>query len=256
MIMGREAVGWFGLTVVAGLGLVAAACAETAVAPEDPPEITPSEETENVYVIAPGDSEEEAVILNGRLFGGEHDFAVILAHARPSDQTAWFDFAERLAGLGFAALTFNFRGFGESEGEQDFDVLDQDLTAMLQYLRDRGKTSIFLVGASMGGTASLVVAGREDVAGVVAVSAPAEFEEQNALEAAPNVNAPKLLIAAEGDVQAMISLERIAELTPQPLETETYPGNLHGTALLGPDSDFAQEVAERILRFLEEHRAR
>src|SRR3989304_4897377 len=114
------------------LAAVAVACAQKAVAPED--SLTPMAGTENVGIVSADD-----VILNGRLFGAENDTVVILSHMRRNDQTAWFDFAEELAREGYAALTFNFRGYGDSQGDQDFDKLDDDLAAAIRYMRDRGK---------------------------------------------------------------------------------------------------------------------
>ena len=134
------------------LAALGAACAEKAVAP-DRESITPPPGTENVYIVSEGD-----VILNGRLFGAEHEAVVILSHMRPNDQSAWFPFAEELADNGYAALTFNFRGYGESEGDQDFNKLDEDLSAAVRYMRDGGKRESFRVGAMMRDTTSLVTA--------------------------------------------------------------------------------------------------
>ena len=62
---------------------------------------------------------------------------VILAHMRPADQTAWYPFALKLAATGkFTVLTFDFRGFGDSGGEKDFDLLDADLAAAYAYMTD------------------------------------------------------------------------------------------------------------------------
>lgn len=230
------------------LAALAAACAEKAVAPH---EVTPPADTENVYVVVSDD-----VILNGRLFGGENEPTVVLSHMRPNDQTAWFDFAQELARNGYAALTFNFRGYGESGGDKDFDKLDEDLSAVVRYLRDRGKSEVFLVGASMGGTASLVVAADEDVAGVVALSAPALFESQDALSAVAEVAVPKLFIASEGDAPAL-SFDELVAAAAQPKEQELYPGNAHGTdLLLAEKSEEAAAVRARILQFLDQHGGR
>ena len=224
------------------LSVLSMACAQKAVAPED--SLTPLAGTENVYIVSAAD-----VILNGRLFGAGNDTVVILTHMRPNDQTAWFDFAEELAGEGYAALTFNFRGYGDSEGEQDFDKLDDDLLAAIRYMRDRGKERIFLIGASMGATTSLVVAAQEDVDAVVAISAPAEFEEQDALAAVPSVTEPKLFIASEED-EAALRFDDLVAAAAEPKEPESYSGKAHGTDLF--KGEHAAAVRERILRFLDE----
>jgi alpha-beta hydrolase superfamily lysophospholipase len=227
---------------------LAVACGQEASAPED--EITPSfSETENVYIVSADD-----VILNGRLFGPANEVAVILSHMQPNDQTAWFEFAEELADAGYAALTFNFRGYGDSGGDQEFEKLDDDLAAAVRYLHDRGKRQVFLIGASMGGTTSIVVAAQADVEGVVAISAPAEFEGQNALEAVPNVTVPKLFIASEGDELAALSIEQMLEATGEPKDSEIYPGIAHGTNLFLPaQSQSSAAIRQRILAFLDEH---
>lgn len=226
---------------------LALACAQTANAPED--EMTPIPDTENVYIVSADD-----VILNGRLFGPGHDVAVVLSHMEPNDQTAWFDFAEELADAGYAALTFNFRGYGDSGGDRDFSKLDDDLAAAVSWLHQRGKHRVFLVGASMGGTASLVVAAQADVQGVVAISAPAEFEGQNALKAVPNVTVPKLFIASEDDELATLSVEQMMEATGEPKDSQIYPGLAHGTNIFLPDqSDSSAAIRQRILDFLNEY---
>jgi pimeloyl-ACP methyl ester carboxylesterase len=230
------------------LACAAVACANHAIAPgHDEP--TPPNDTENVSVVISGD-----VILNGRLFGGDNLPVVILSHMRQNDQTAWFDFAQELAGHGYAALTFDFRGYGQSTGKQDFDKLDEDLAAVIQYMRDRGKTEIFLVGASMGATTSLVLAGESRVKAVVALSPPAKFESQDALHAVPDIHVPKLFVASEGDAPALQFAELYAAAA-DPKEEALYPGTAHGTDLLRADkNDQASAVDGRIIDFLDKHR--
>jgi alpha/beta superfamily hydrolase len=221
----------------------AVACADSAVAPEQ--KFTPVAGEENVYIIST-----DSVVLNGRLFGGDSDTVVILTHMRPNDQRAWFDFAEELADEGYAALTFNFRGYDTSGGDKDDGKLDDDLRAAIRYMRDRGMERVYLVGASIGATTALVVAAEEEVQAVVAISPPAEFEEQDALTAVTNVTEPKLFIASEGDEEALRFTELVGA-AGSPKEEETYSGNEHGTALF--EGEHAGAVRERVLSFLEEN---
>lgn len=233
------------------LALLTVGCAEKAVAPGETL-ITPPGETENVGIVVI----EDEIVLNGHLFGAQNEVVVILSHMRPNDQTAWFSFAQELAEEGYAALTFDFRGYGETGGDKDFDRLDEDLSAAVRYMRDRGKRQIFLVGASMGGTASLVVAAQREVAGVVAVSAPAQFEDQDALSAVPGVTVPKLFLASEDDTAALISLEELLAAAGEPKGSQIYTGSAHGTNLFQRDqSEHAAAVRERIFQFLREHGA-
>lgn len=223
---------------------VATACAGTATAPEDQRPTGPAETLSVGIVVL-----EDELVLSGRLYGDHHEALVILTHMRPNDQTAWFPFAQELADYGYAALTFDFRGYGASQGDQDFDKLDEDLRAAINYMRARGRETIFLVGASMGATTAIEVASLEDVDGLVSVSAPADFEGHDALAAMGSVSEPKLLIASEDDTAARVSLEELLEAAGQPVESEVYPGGAHGTDLF--EGANAAAIRQLIFDFLD-----
>jgi len=253
MMLDMFASPWRARLLVAGcLVIVAATACSNGDGDGSPTEtqgtiVPPAEDVSSVGIVVP----EDEIVLNGWLYGSENDPIVVLSHMRPNDQTAWTPFAEELAENGYAALTFDFRGYGISAGDQDFEKLDDDLSAAINYLRATGRDEIFLVGASMGGTTSLVVAAQEDVAGVVSVSAPSEFEDQSANEAMVDVAEPALLLAAEEDTAAMVSLDELLENASGIPESNTYPGDEHGTDLvLGI---YASDVQGDILQFLEEH---
>ena len=183
-------------------------------------------------------------------FSATGETGVILAHMRPADQSSWYPFATELAATGdFTALTFDFRGYGESTGEQNFDRVDTDLQAAYEYMRDTlGLERIFLVGASMGGTASLVIAARNPVEGVVSISSPAQFPPLDALEDVDDIGEPKLFITAKDDVPAYRSQEELWELAHEPKQQQIYEGDAHGTALF--DSPEASSMTAQLISFL------
>ncbi len=237
------------------LAAFAVACSSSSSSGQPPPTAgglldTPGPaDTLNVGFVVAGDD----IVLNGRLFGDEHPVIVILSHMRPNDQTAWFTFAQELAAAGYAALTFDFRGYGVSQVSKDDSKLDDDLSAALRFLRERPNTKeqIFLIGASMGGTASLIVAEGEAIAGVIAISAPSEFQGHDARNAIAGIDAPLLLLASEDDTAARISLVELEEAAGGAAESEISTGDEHGTDIFtGPN---AAAVRARILRFLEDH---
>jgi pimeloyl-ACP methyl ester carboxylesterase len=198
----------------------------------------------------PADDEREVpIVLDGRVFG-DGDTGVILAHMRPTDQTSWFPFATELAETGaFTVLTFNFRGFEPSTGEKEFDRVDTDLHAAYRYMRDElGLDRIYLVGASMGGTAALLVSQREPVAGVVSISSPAIYQQIDALEHVDEIAAPKLFISSEDDLNAARSQEQFWVNAVDPKDQHLYPGNVHGTDLFA--SEHAEDFEQRLLDFL------
>jgi uncharacterized protein len=180
---------------------------------------------------------------------GSGGAGIVLAHAFPEDRSSWADFADSLQGRGYLALTFDFRGYGDSAGERDIPELWRDVLAATSALRERGAFRIVLVGASMGGTASLIAASRTDVSGVVTLSAPTTFM---GLSAPPEVLAaidePKLFVAAEGDESAPESAQALYERSSGAKRVEIVPGDSHGTELL--ESGQAEVVRNLILQFL------
>ena len=178
---------------------------------------------------------------------------VILAHERPADQTSWYPFATRLAAAGaFTIMTFDFRGYGDSTGDKDFDRVDTDLAAAYAYMRDTLHIDrIFLVGASIGGTASLVVAARTRVAGVVSISSFAQFQTMDALSSVGQILAPKLFVTSQDDVPAHSSERDLLAASVEPKDEQVYDGNAHGTDLLsGPH---AEELEQLLVAFLKQH---
>ena len=190
----------------------------------------------------------DGVTLCGRLYGAGQP-SVVLSHMQPTDQESWADFAETAAQQGYTALTFNFRGYAPSGGEREISKLDVDVEAAVDFLLSRGAKGIFLIGASMGGTASVKYASREGVLGVAALSAPTEFEGLEALGDASAVVGPKLFIAAEGDRSAQQAAAAYYEATPEPRILEIYTGSDHGTNLL--EGAHGAQVTGRLLEFME-----
>lgn len=185
-------------------------------------------------------SSSDGVALEGRLFG-DGSTAVVLSHMRPADQRSWFDFANRLADQGYLVLTYDFRGYcpggegGCSQGEQDIAAIWQDVLGAEDFVRSRGATTVALVGASMGGTASLVAAGQEggDVEVVVTLSAPESIEGLVADAALlQREQANKLFIAGAFDAEAAASAEHLHAIAPPPKRVELVPTGDHGTDLL------------------------
>ncbi len=198
----------------------------------------------------------DGVVLQGRVFG-DGDPAVVLSHMRAADQTSWYRFAERLAEAGYTVLTFNFRGTcpggdgGCSQGEPDIGAIWQDVVGAVDFVRGRGARSVSLVGASMGGTASLVAAaqGGIDVEAIVTLSAPAAIEGLVVDGAMlSGVSAGKLFIAGVGDAAAARDAQELHDRSPPPKRLEIVPADDHGTELLsGAQAEVVRRLIENYL---------
>lgn len=189
----------------------------------------------------------DGITISGTIYG-KGESAVILTHMYPTDQTSWKGFAEELAGMGFMALTFDFRGYGRSGGAKVISQIDRDLEAAVGLVKKRGAGRIYLIGASMGGTAALRVAAKEKVDGVVALSAPGEFSGLDALEAVARVSAPKLFIAAKDDPPALSGAQALYQRARPPKDLLLLPRGGHGTFIFNSGQGAALKQA--LLKFL------
>jgi dienelactone hydrolase len=200
---------------------------------------------------------DDGVELAGRLFGpADSTSGVVLAHTLSGDQTKWYGFAERLANQGFRVLTFNFRGYcpggdgGCSGGTKDVDAAPADLRSAVEYLRADGVQRLGIAGASMGGTAALLVASADPtgIPAVVSLSAPQVlYGLEVSQEVLQTVTGAKLYIAGLGDPSGAASAaDAMAAMSPQPVREEIVTADEHGTALLASTSgEQVQELMEQ-----------
>jgi dienelactone hydrolase len=188
----------------------------------------------------------DGVLLRGHLYG-RGSTGVILAHMYPADQSDWTDFARVLAAHGYEALTFDFRGFTESEGESGTEYADRDLMAAYRFLRPR-VSRIFIAGASLGSEAAILVAAHEQVAGIICISTPTSFGGLDVTKAITQVRAPILFVTSKDDPLVAGQPEILYRLAEAPKSFETYPGKAHGTSILfGP---YGNELQNLMLRFI------
>ncbi|MGZ4173342.1 MAG: alpha/beta hydrolase [Solirubrobacteraceae bacterium] len=180
---------------------------------------------------------------------------VVILHGAGSCKESHHDFARAAISLGLAAITFDQRGHGESDGPMDGRVLD-DVAAMADRLRERMDSpaaSVALRGSSMGGYLAIVTAPRVDARVVLAIC-PASAEglrrglqagtlrfdaDARALDAflaehdlgaaTQALEAPLLLLHAEGDEQVPVEHSReLAAMVRSPgSRLVTLPGGHH-----------------------------
>lgn len=178
----------------------------------------------------------DGLTLRGRIFGSGR-VGIILAHMYPADQKGWLEAAKVFSEQGYRVLTFDFRGYGLSDGTKDIPKIDLDLLAALELMQKTNKR-VFLIGASMGGTAVLKVASQSRVAGVATISAPAEFMGLNAGDI-KEIKGPKLFMAAAGDFEAPETARLFYSRAGEPKEIQILPGDKHGTNLVNNPDDKA-----------------
>jgi uncharacterized protein len=180
---------------------------------------------------------------------------VVILHGAGSCKESHHDYARVVLAAGFAAIVFDQRGHGASEGLMDGRVLD-DIVTMAALLRARigdPEAAIVLRGSSMGGYLAILAAPLVRAGAVVAIcpasaaglrrSLAAEllgfdadtqaldaFLAANELpDAVQSLEIPLLLLHAEGDERVPVEHSReLAELMSGPgSRLITVPGGHH-----------------------------
>lgn len=246
MVMGRRTRGRWA-TALTGLVLMAAGCGGD-------PAPTPTEEP------APGEPriafcvDEATQQANGvtltrpdgetvqALVEGDGDAAIVFANQSDDNLCPWLPHASEFVARGYQTLLFRY------SNQADYDM---DVTAAIDAVRERGATTVFLVGASKGGTAVLAAAATADppVDAVVSLSAPTDFGGVSATEHMAGFTTPVLFMAGTTDGQfADAARELHAACTATDKRLETPATNQHGISMLEP------ERFDLVADFLDEHR--
>jgi pimeloyl-ACP methyl ester carboxylesterase len=176
---------------------------------------------------------------------GSGTTGVVLGHQYFSDHCEFMAFARELAGLGYRALSIDFRGNGLS-GTGRSNRLDLDVAAAVARLRADGATRMELVGASMGGTAALVAGSwvRPTVDGIVSLSGPDYFRGMNATKAVERSRVPvRFLVSRDDRPFASDATTLMRRAKARDKEIVRYSAAGHGSAILSVPSAHALVLA-------------
>jgi alpha-beta hydrolase superfamily lysophospholipase len=188
--------------------------------------------------------------LVGHRFGSGRT-AVVLVHQMRGSICQWASYAKRLAGLGYTAFALDLRGYGDSQ-RRAYPANQRyggDVAAAVKVVRRLGARKVFLVGASLGGSAAVSAAAntRPSVNGVVSVSGAADLA--GAIGAVPHVQVPSLFIAGADDTDFAKDARRLYAASAAKDKTlEVLPGAYeHGTRLVAARSS-VRSLIENFLR--------
>ena len=179
----------------------------------------------------------DGVALHGDVLGSGPT-TVVLDHEYPSSLCGWFPYAAQLAKSGHRVLLFDERGQG--------DRLDLDVAAAVQEASALGAQHIVAMGASLGGAATLIAAGRDcmRVSGAISVSGETDLRSYGQgvppLYAVPyegRIRAPLLVVGSRAD--PLVGRAAAAALVGHAgaARAVLIPGAVHGWNLLeGPSA--------------------
>ena len=173
----------------------------------------------------------DGIVLAGNVFGSG-DTTVVLSHSEAVDQTSWWPFARILRDKGYKVLTYDFRGYRDSTGDMELGRAGIDLDSAVDFILSDGASKVFLIGSGIGGTASLGVGIREEIAGVITLSTSPISNSLNVIENIPNISSPKLFLASEQDLFNARSLDLFEQISVAPKERHKIEGQSQGTNML------------------------
>ncbi|MBI5742295.1 MAG: alpha/beta fold hydrolase [Candidatus Niyogibacteria bacterium] len=187
--------------------------------------------------------------------------AAILLHMMPATRESWRALGGRLADTGIAVLAIDLRGHGESVATRDGRRLDYrdfseaehqasilDVRAAAEFLRTRGLTPAFTVGASIGANLALqFLAESEDAQAAALLSPGTNYRGIEALPLARRVTPEKkvLIVAAKDDKNVGGAAEMgsgICEALACARQLKIFERGGHGTDLLDAHPEFMEEL--------------
>jgi len=232
---------------------------DTAVPTGLPTETAPPEATEVVMTVDQTlrFKTEDGLEIVGRMYTLAGATAplpgVIILPMHIENQTAWKPFATQLALAGYAVLTVDLRGLGETGGTPDWQKAIADVRLVWREfaLREEvDETRTALVGASMGANLALVAASAEPaIRTVVLISPGLVYNGVGTLETIGAYGSrPIMLIGSKADPIAQNGAAELAKLAQGEAALKEMEGSLHGTTLFINEPS----LAVSILRFLED----
>lgn len=189
--------------------------------------------------------------------------AVVLIHQGGSDRSEWAPFCRQLVEAGFACLTYDIRGYGDSGRVMDIRALfvnpnlaPKDLEAALAHLREHPRVEgdrLAVVGSGIGADLACVGVIGMDVRTAVAISAQEMGVHRLSGERLADLRSV-FYIASEGDENGWRAswAKQLYERTAEPRKLVIVRGSTARGASLFED---APELPKEILAWLEERLA-
>lgn len=194
-------------------------------------------------------------------FPADSKKAVICVHQFNSSKESYNALAQFLNKNGFAVLSIDLRGHGESKGtgslsspfslqDSDFQNMEWDILAGQQFLRQKGFTDFYLVGASIGANLAIMVPTENPgFKAAVALSPGEEYKSLAPMNAARKTKVPALLVASKEDAYSFQSVQKLYPSFDVPAKKIELNNAGHGTNMLEKDSSLQQSVLNWLQKY-------
>ncbi len=188
-------------------------------------------------------------LIVGSYYDSNSSKGLILLHMLGSDRHSYDDLALYLKDY-FKVLSIDFRGHGDSEGDfrsfsgKDFVAMLRDVEAAADFLRDKGVSSLSVVGASIGANTALVFASEHDVDKLVLLSPGSDYRSIDV--SSIYYDKPLLVLVSKGDSYSFFSVQHLAAEWPSAV-IKVFSGSFHGTNIINNLDDAKKAVIDFLL---------
>jgi len=182
-----------------------------------------------------------------------------------TDRSSWGQLANMLVKEGFHILTFDFRGYGQSEGDwPDFKSMPEfievcrttimkDVEASYGYLISQENVlqdRIGITGASCGVFMGIEAsAAYPEIRALALLSGPFDERAQKQLESLDSL--PVLSAGSQDDIRAFEAMKRVFSASKHPNSTLIqYKGGDHGTSMFTKEPDLQRIIVAWFKRWL------
>lgn len=183
---------------------------------------------------------------------------VILIHMLGQNKESWKDFGEELNKNGFTVLAIDLRGHGESIlknnekisylnfSSEEFNGMTNDIEAAVNFMREKDKTKIALIGASIGANLAVKYSVEQNnVQKLVLLSPGLDYRGVTTDSSISLINVPILFAASNEDVSSAGATEALYEKAVSKKELLMLDLAGHGTNML-----FKEELRQKIIEWL------
>jgi pimeloyl-ACP methyl ester carboxylesterase len=199
-------------------------------------------------------SANDGLVLRGTLFGAPLRPApgLLLVHDREQDHTAWDAFAARLQAAGYAVLTVDLRGHGQTGGGVNWPLAQDDVRivlAQLAVLPGINNTQLIVIGAGIGANLGLnACADQVGCVGMVMLSPGLDYRGITTPEAMARLGArPVLIVASENDDNNPADSLQLDSMAAGDHQLQIFPAAGHGTAMFAADPGVVDLIVNWLL---------
>lgn len=196
----------------------------------------------------------DGVHLSALVLGDGPD-GVLLNHEQGYSICSFLGIGQQLAERGYHVVIPEYRNHGASEKLADNKHIDRDAQAGLAELRRVGAKSVFLAGASCGGTTAAVTGVDTPlrVVGLLMMSSPARCLGVDGVAAVRKLKVPTLLVVSPGDMQGAVEKQvREVHAASAAREKELIidKSGRHGTDMINKEGASGAALQDRVIRFV------